>query len=111
MEDMILEAATLSIRDGQNEAFEHAFMRAQAILASRTGYVSHQLHRCLEAPKKYLLLVNWRTLEDHTVGFRESQDFQEWRRLLGHFFEPGTVVEHFEAVALAAAPEAHTPAE
>jgi len=63
------------------------------------GYVSHQLQRCLEARGRYVLLVNWQTLEDHTVGFRGSAEYQRWKRLLHHFYEPFPTVEHFELVA------------
>ena len=62
------------------------------------GYVSHQLQRCLEVPEQYLLLVNWRRLEDHTVGFRQSPEYREWSRLLHRFYDPFPTVEHFEEV-------------
>lgn len=94
---MILEAALLNVRPGQTAAFEQAFAEAQAILSSMDGYISHQLQRCLEAPGKYLLLVEWRRLEDHTVGFRQSAGYLEWKRLLHHFYDPFPTVEHFEA--------------
>lgn len=95
---MVLEVAVLSIRPGQSKAFEQAFAKAQAIISSMDGYASHQLQRCLEAPDRYLLLVEWRRLEDHTVGFRQSAGYQEWRGLLHHFYDPFPIVEHFEAV-------------
>lgn len=95
---MILEVAILNVRTGQGAAFEQAFAQAQAIIASIPGYVSHQLQRCLETPGKYVLLVNWATLEDHTIGFRESPQYQEWKRLLHHFYDPFPTVEHFESV-------------
>jgi heme-degrading monooxygenase HmoA len=60
------------------------------------GYRGHELHRCLESPNRYLLLVRWRAVEDHTVGFRQSAQYGEWRRLLHHFYDPFPVVEHFE---------------
>jgi heme-degrading monooxygenase HmoA len=62
------------------------------------GYISHELQRCLETPGKYLLLVEWRSLEDHTVGFRQSAGYLEWKRLLHHFYDPFPTVEHFETV-------------
>jgi heme-degrading monooxygenase HmoA len=95
---MILEVAFLIVRDGQNNAFEEAFKEAQTIISSMQGYVSHQLLRCFEVPDKYLLLVDWRQLEDHTIGFRQSDGYQEWSRLLHHFYDPFPTVEHFEAV-------------
>lgn len=92
---MILEVAVLNVRPGQAEDFEQAFSQAQKIIASMPGYVSHQLQRCFETPNRYLLLVNWQTLEDHTIGFRESMPYQEWKRLLHHFYDPFPVVEHY----------------
>jgi heme-degrading monooxygenase HmoA len=95
---MILEVASLKVRPGQAAAFEAAFAVAQTIISSMHGYVSHQLQRCVEEPDKYILLVNWRRLEDHTIGFRHSAEYQEWRRLLHHFYDPFPTVEHFETV-------------
>ena len=96
---MILEVAVLHVKPGEGCAFEGAFAAAQIIIASMPGYVSHQLQRCLEVADKYLLLVVWQTLEDHTIGFRESQPYQEWKRLLHHFYDPFPTVEHYEEVA------------
>jgi heme-degrading monooxygenase HmoA len=95
---MILEVAILSIRPGQSDAFEQAFAQAQRIISSIPGYHSHELQRCIEVEDQYLLLVRWRRLEDHTVGFRQSAEYQEWRRLLHHFYDPFPTVEHYEAV-------------
>jgi heme-degrading monooxygenase HmoA len=95
---VILEVAFLKVRGGQTESFEHAFGIAQHIISAMPGYVSHQLHRCMEQPYKYLLLVQWRRVEDHTTGFRQSLEYQEWKRLLHHFYDPFPTVEHFEAV-------------
>lgn len=97
---MILEAATLSIKPGLEAEFEEAFRKASTIIASMPGYQSHELQRCLEVRGKYLLLVGWDTLEDHTIGFRGSPEYQEWRRLLHHFYEPFPTVEHFAQVDL-----------
>jgi heme-degrading monooxygenase HmoA len=95
---MILEGAILNVKLGQEREFESAFGRAQAIIASMPGYLSHQLHSCIEQSGRYLLLVNWKTLEDHTVGFRESAQYQHWRRLLHHFYDPFPEVEHYQAI-------------
>lgn len=92
---MILEVALLDIIPGQETAFEAAFGKAQAIIASMKGYQSHQLQRCLETPNRYILLVNWKSLEDHTKGFRGSPEYQEWKALLHHFYDPFPTVEHF----------------
>ena len=95
---MILEVAVLDVRPGQEAGFEAAFRQASPIIAGMRGYVSHQLQRCLERPGRYLLLVNWETLEDHTVGFRQSAGYQEWKRLLHHFYDPFPTVQHYTAV-------------
>ena len=95
---MILEIAMLDVRPGQEHAFENAFGKASSIISSIHGYVSHELQRCIETPSRYILLVRWDTLEDHTIGFRESAEYQEWKALLHHFYDPFPVVEHFETV-------------
>ncbi len=95
---MILEVAILDVKPDQTDAFEQAFRTASAIIASMNGYISHELQRCLEKPNRYILLVRWQTLEDHTVGFRLSAEYQEWRRLLHHFYAPFPTVEHYESV-------------
>ena len=82
---MILEVAILNIRAGQTEQFEKAFQQSAAIIASIPGYGSHELQRCLENPQRYILLASWETLEAHTIGFRESAQYQEWKQNLHHF--------------------------
>jgi len=96
---MILEAVMLHVKPGENAQFEAAFQLAQAIIQRATGYLSYELHRCLEADNKYLFLVRWETLEDHTEGFRGSDEYQEWKALLHHFYEPFPTVEHFVLVS------------
>lgn len=95
---MILEVAILNIRMGQAQAFETAFKQASSIISSMPGYVSHELQRCVENPDRYVLLAQWQTLEAHTVGFRGSSEYQEWKNLLHHFYDPFPTVEHFERV-------------
>ena len=95
---MILEVAILDVKKGKEKEFEGAFGKAQYIISSMNGYVSHQLQKCVENPSRYILLVNWKTLEDYTVGFRESKEYQEWQSLLHHFYEPFPKVEHFQSV-------------
>ncbi|MBO3089771.1 antibiotic biosynthesis monooxygenase family protein [Cellulomonas dongxiuzhuiae] len=95
---MVLEHALLSVVPGREAEFEDAFARARAVIASMPGFEGLTLSRCVERPGTYLLLVTWRSLEDHTVGFRGSDGYQEWRRLLHHFYEPFPVVEHYEQV-------------
>lgn len=97
---MIIEAAILNVRPGEEEAFEAAFKRASPIIAAMRGYISHQLGRCMETRNRYILLVRWRMLEDHTVGFRGSSEYQEWKRLLHRFYDPFPTVEHYAPVTL-----------
>jgi heme-degrading monooxygenase HmoA len=92
---MILEVAVLNIKAGQTGDFEMAFAEAQTIISSMNGYISHQLKKCVENDHQYLLLVEWETLEDHTVGFRQSQEYQRWKALLHHFYDPFPTVEHY----------------
>lgn len=99
---MILEVAMLNIKVGETTAFEAAFKQASSIIASMDGYIHHELQRCLEDDHKYILLVKWETLEDHTEGFRRSDDYQEWKALLHHFYDPFPTVEHFALVDLSA---------
>ena len=95
---MILEVAILDVKPGQEVEFEVAFGKAQEIISAREGYISHQLQRCLEKVNRYVLLVNWETLECHTVGFRGSAEYEEWRKLLHHFYDPFPQVEHYAVV-------------
>ena len=95
---MIMEHALLSVRPGEERAFETAFAEAKSIIASIPGFRRLTLSRCLERGSTYLLLVDWQRLEDHTVGFRESAQYQQWRSLLHHFYEPFPTVEHYEEV-------------
>ncbi|MFC3108207.1 antibiotic biosynthesis monooxygenase family protein [Undibacterium arcticum] len=95
---MILEVAQLEVIPGLEVAFEAAFAEAQQIIASMGGYISHELQRCVEQPNRFILLVRWRTLTDHTVGFRDSPQYQEWRKLLHHFYDPAPSVLHYESV-------------
>jgi heme-degrading monooxygenase HmoA len=97
---VILEAALLQVVTERAAEFEEAFRQASPLIESMNGYLGHELNRCIESPGRYLLVVRWQRLEDHTVGFRESAEYQEWRRLLHHFYDPFPVVEHFEQVAL-----------
>ncbi len=97
---MVLELAILNVISGKEAEFEAAFQQAETIIASMNGYISHQLQRCIEKSSQYVLLVNWVTLEDHTQGFRGSAQYQEWRALLHHFYDPFPTVEHYELIKL-----------
>lgn len=95
---MVLEVAILNVRIGAEARFETAFEQASAIISAMSGYIGHQLQRCSEVSNRYILLVNWESLEAHTIGFRGSPEYQEWKRLLHHFYDPFPTVEHYELV-------------
>ncbi|MEY8351411.1 antibiotic biosynthesis monooxygenase [Bacillus cereus] len=97
---MILEGAMLQVKEGMELEFEESFRKASHIISSMKGYMSHELNSCIEAKGKYLLLVKWEGLEDHTIGFRQSPEYQEWKNLLHHFYDPFPTVEHFQKVDL-----------
>ena len=101
---MILEVADIRIPPGKNAEFEAAVAKGLATVVSRAGgYVAHKVQRCIESPERYLLMIWWSTLEDHTVGFRQGPLFAEWRAFVGPFFATPPNVEHF-TVALESAP-------
>ncbi len=95
---MILEVAILNVKPGLINEFEAAFEKASPLIASRLGYISHELQHCLQHKNRYILLVRWQKLEDHTVGFRQSPQYQQWRALLHHFYDPFPAVEHYELI-------------
>ncbi|HEX3660192.1 MAG TPA: antibiotic biosynthesis monooxygenase [Acidobacteriaceae bacterium] len=95
---MILEIAMLKVNAGQEPAFEAAMTKAAPVIAGSPGYRAHQLQRCVETPGRYMLLVQWETIEAHTVGFRQSPAFGEWRQIIGSYFAEPPVVEHYERV-------------
>lgn len=97
---MILEAVMLQVKVGMEAEYEEAFREASKIISSMKGYISHDLQRCMEVEGKYLLLVQWESLEDHTVGFRQSNKYQQWKKQLHHFYDPFPIVEHFKKVQL-----------
>ncbi|MEV6280883.1 antibiotic biosynthesis monooxygenase [Nocardia sp. NPDC051832] len=96
---MIIEHVLLPVRPELSEAFEAAFTEARPIIAGMPGFRSLSLSRCLETPGSYLLLVEWDRLEDHVEGFRRSPEYQQWKALLHHFYDPFPAVLHFEPVA------------
>jgi heme-degrading monooxygenase HmoA len=92
---MILEHAVLDVIPGREAEFEQAFGVATPLISNMPGFVNLRLQRCIEQPSRYLLLVGWEQLTDHTEGFRQSQEFTQWRSLLHHFYDPAPTVEHF----------------
>jgi len=95
----VLEVARLDVRPGQETEFEAAFARARAIIEASPGFQGLELRRCVELANRYVLLVRWATLADHTVGFRQGPHYAEWKSLLHHFYDPFPEVEHYVALA------------
>jgi heme-degrading monooxygenase HmoA len=93
---MVLELATIDIKEGTNADFEKNLEKAQHVINQSKGYIDHQFQKCIEQDNRYVLLIRWQTLEAHTKGFRESDLFKEWRALIGPFFETAPMVQHYE---------------
>ena len=104
---MILEIADIRIHSGQNAEFEAAIARGAAgVIAQAKGFHGYKVNRSMETPERYVLQIFWATLQDHTVGFRQSPAFTEWRAMIGPFFLEPPHVEHFD---IAAASLVHRP--
>lgn len=95
---MVLEVAVLNIKSGKENEFEASFSVAQEIISSMHGYKWHQLQKCVETTNRYILLVQWASIEDHKIGFRLSPEYQKWKELLHHYYDPFCVVEHYEMI-------------
>jgi heme-degrading monooxygenase HmoA len=95
---MILETAILYVKKGTEKEFEHDFKIAGQYISTVDGYLGHSLRKCIEEKNKYLLLVDWENLEDHTIGFRQSEQYLKWKKLLHHYYEPFPAVEHYKIV-------------
>jgi heme-degrading monooxygenase HmoA len=95
---MILEVAILNVKSGQEKQFEIDFATAGQFISSIKGYTKHSLRKCLEQTNKYILLVDWENLEDHTIGFRQSAEYLEWKKILHHYYDPFPTVEHYETI-------------
>ncbi|MBF4470710.1 antibiotic biosynthesis monooxygenase family protein [Flavobacterium sp. HJJ] len=95
---MVLEVAVLQVIKGEEVHFEKDFTIASQYIQSIPGYLNHSLRKSIEEENKYLLLVDWKKLDDHTIGFRESEAYLEWKKLLHPYYNPFPVVEHYEMV-------------
>jgi heme-degrading monooxygenase HmoA len=95
---MITEHAVLDVIPGNEAPFVEAMETAKDLIAASPGFVSLRVEHCIERPSRFLLLVEWERLEDHTEGFRGSEAYATWRRALHHFYDPFPVVEHFEPI-------------
>ena len=95
---MILEVANLDVIPSKAIEFEKDFSIAKQIIARQNGFLNLSLQKCLEKSSRYILLVSWERLEYHTEGFRKSEDYQEWKRLLHHYYDPFPEVDHYEQI-------------
>ncbi len=95
---MILEVAILQVKDGMRDSFEQGFKEASQYIDCQKGYIKHDLKRCVEDSNKYILLVEWENLVDHMEGFRNSDEYRQWKKLLHHYYDPFPDVEHFEVL-------------
>ena len=99
---MILELADITIRPGEQAAFDIAIARGvQSVISKAAGFRRASVHKGIESPERYVLQIEWETLENHTVDFRGSAAFTEWRAIVGPFFAQPPRVEHFTLVAAA----------
>lgn len=97
---MILEIADFRIRPGQQQAFDEAIQRGlNSVLRNAKGFHGFKVNKGLESPERYVLMIFWDTLEDHTVGFRQGPLFAQWRAIVGPFFAQPPQVEHFTLLA------------
>ncbi len=97
---MILEIADIRITPGKQTEFDAAIQHGLASVASKAGgFCGFKVQKCIESPERYVLMIWWKTLEDHTVGFREGPLFVQWRAIVGPFFATPPVVEHFTLLA------------
>jgi heme-degrading monooxygenase HmoA len=100
---MILEVADITIPPGRNAEFDEAIVRGiQTVISHAEGFRGWKVNRGIESPERYLLMIFWDTLEDHTVRFRGGPLFAQWRAIVGPFFAQPPVVEHFTLVAKSA---------
>lgn len=95
---MILESAILHVRTGQEINFERDFQKASQYISSIKGYHRHSLKKCLDQNNQYLLLVEWADVASHQVGFRKSDAYQEWKRLLHHYYDPFPNVVYYKTI-------------
>ncbi|HLX78798.1 MAG TPA: antibiotic biosynthesis monooxygenase family protein [Acidimicrobiales bacterium] len=95
---MIVEQAVITVAEGKEESFETAFAEAKSVMASSPGCQSVQLYRCIEEPERFLLFVEWDSVEAHMEGFRKSAAFDEWREIVGPYFAYLSDMSHYRPV-------------
>ena len=97
---MILELADIRIQPGQQAAFDKAIQRGvHEVISKAKGFQGYKINKGIESPERYVLQIFWETLENHTVDFRQSSAFADWRAIVGPFFAAPPAVEHFELLA------------
>ena len=100
---MILEIADIRVKPGTQAEFEAALDRGvKNVIPKAKGFMGYKVNKGIESPERYLLMVFWQTLENHTVDFRQSPAFQDWRALVGPYFAAAPAVEHFNLVSKSA---------
>jgi heme-degrading monooxygenase HmoA len=99
---MITEIAQIDVKPGTEKDFEAAVAKARPLFLRAKGGKGFELHKSVEKPSRYRLLASWETLENHTVDFRGSADFAEWRALVGQYFASPPEVEHTVTVLTSA---------
>lgn len=93
---MVLEIATFDIKKSQTEEFKASCEKAKLVVSQSKGFKGLEFNQCMETPNKFVLMISWETLEDHIVGFRESELFKEWRAILSPYFNSPPIAEHYE---------------
>ena len=100
---MILELADIRIHPGQQAAFDAAIQRGiNEVISKAKGFAGYTVNKGIESPKRYILQIFWETLENHTIDFRQSPAFADWRAIVGPFFAGSPTVEHFDLLAKSA---------
>ena len=100
---MILELADIRIHPGQQAAFDAAIQRGiNEVISKAKGFAGYTVNKGIESPERYILQIFWETLENHTIDFRQSPAFADWRAIVGPFFAGSPTVEHFDLLAKSA---------
>jgi heme-degrading monooxygenase HmoA len=100
---MILEIADIRIPPGKQAEFDAAILRGlTTVVSTAKGFRGYKVNKCIETPERYVLMIYWETLEDHTVAFRGGPLFAQWRAIVGPYFAQPPVVEHFDLLGKSA---------
>lgn len=97
---MILEIADIRIQAGKQAQFDEAIVRGlEEVIVHAKGFQGYKVNKSIETPERYVLMIFWETLENHTVDFRQSDAFTNWRNIVGSYFAVPPLVEHFDLLA------------